>query len=95
MDERKVIVFNALKIDLKAFYEHESSCTHKLIPGDNRTFCHSDLVQSSAPAVGEGEGINIRQSPDGHVQVSLFMLFGSFPQQPSKVYFSIPIWQIK
>ena len=90
MDKRKIVEVNALEIYSKAFYEHEPSCTQQLIPGDNRTCCHSDLVRSSAPAVGEREGINICQSPARHVPVSLFMLFASVARQPGKVYFNIP-----
>lgn len=52
MDERKVVVFNVLKIYLKLFCEY-------LIFGYSRIFCYLELERSLVLVVGKEEGINI------------------------------------
>lgn len=88
-DAGEAMVLSAPNIYLKAFCEHESSCTHQLIPGDSGSICCSDLGRHPAPAVGQGrELLFIRVLPDTY---RFFMLFVSFSPQPGQVYLRCPV----
>lgn len=67
---RKLWSFVQRKYHLEVLYEH-TSFTHRLIPGDSRTSCHSYSVRSPVQAGGEEEGISFCQSHSRHVPVYL------------------------